>query len=261
MLAIPLALIGVFWGHFLLGYSLSMPSIMGFVSLAGIVVNDSILLVQYIRRHIDLGDDVYEAVVSASRERFRAVMLTSLTTAAGLLPILLETSLQAQVVKPLVISIVFGIFASTLLVLLVIPCAYAIMADFGRIHRHESPGSAIAHPDTPGPGPSSGVGLAHDHRSHGTDVFEQGLRTALLDPMRQGLGIDEDRHSVFMTHPIYLPAERRELNVVRTGLAAHLPPASKDDFSRRRVSGLRSRPHPSIAQDIGFVARNGGRQS
>ena len=64
----------------------------------------------------------------------------------------------------------------------------------------------------------SGVGLAHDHRSHGTDVFEQGLRTALLDPMRQGLGIDEDRHSVFMTHPIYLPAERRELNVVRTGL-------------------------------------------
>ena len=138
MLAIPLALIGVFWGHFLLGYSLSMPSIMGFVSLAGIVVNDSILLVQYIRRHIDLGDDVYGAVVSASRERFRAVMLTSLTTAAGLLPILLETSLQAQVVKPLVISIVFGIFASTLLVLLVIPCAYAIMADFGRIHPHQA---------------------------------------------------------------------------------------------------------------------------
>jgi multidrug efflux pump subunit AcrB len=142
MLAIPMALIGVFWGHFLLGYSLSMPSIMGFVSLAGIVVNDSILLVQYIRHHVDLGDDVYGAVVSASRERFRAVFLTSLTTAAGLLPILLETSLQAQVVKPLVISIVFGIFASTLLVLLVIPCAYAIMADFGRIHQHKSLGNS-----------------------------------------------------------------------------------------------------------------------
>jgi multidrug efflux pump subunit AcrB len=137
MLAIPLALIGVFWGHLLLGYSISMPSVMGFVSLAGIVVNDSILLVQYIRHHIDLGDEVLQAVVSASRERFRAVFLTSLTTAAGLLPLLLETSLQAQVVKPLVISIVFGIFASTLLVLFIVPCAYAILADHGLVHAHQ----------------------------------------------------------------------------------------------------------------------------
>jgi multidrug efflux pump subunit AcrB len=137
MLAIPMALIGVLWGHLLLGYSLSMPSIMGFVSLAGIVVNDSILLVQYIRHHVELGDEVQGAVVSASRERFRAVFLTSLTTAAGLLPILLEPSLQAQVVKPLVISIVFGIIASTLLVLFIIPCAYAILADFGRVRQHQ----------------------------------------------------------------------------------------------------------------------------
>ncbi|QYJ85942.1 efflux RND transporter permease subunit [Shewanella mesophila] len=137
MLAIPLALIGVLWGHFLLGYNLSMPSIMGFISLAGIVVNDSILLVQYIRHHVDEGDSVHQAVISASRERFRAVFLTSLTTAAGLLPLLLETSLQAQVVQPLVVSIVFGIFASTLLVLFIIPCAYAILADFGKIHKHQ----------------------------------------------------------------------------------------------------------------------------
>lgn len=137
MLAIPLALIGVFWGHWLLGHNLSMPSILGFVSLAGIVVNDSILLVQYIRHHIDDGDNVYEAVVKASRDRFRAVFLTSLTTAAGLLPLLLETSLQAQVVKPIVISIVFGIFTSTLLVLFIIPSAYAILADFGLVHKHK----------------------------------------------------------------------------------------------------------------------------
>ncbi|GGI70826.1 efflux RND transporter permease subunit [Shewanella gelidii] len=139
MLAIPLALIGVLWGHLLLGYSLSMPSVMGFISLAGIVVNDSILLVQYIRHHVDEGDSVEQAVTSASRERFRAVFLTSLTTAAGLLPLLLETSLQAQVVQPLVISIVFGIFASTLLVLFVIPCAYAILADFGKFGHTQSP--------------------------------------------------------------------------------------------------------------------------
>lgn len=137
MLAIPLALIGVFWGHWLLGHNLSMPSVLGFISLAGIVVNDSILLVQYIRHHIDDGDDVYKAVVKASRDRFRAVFLTSLTTAAGLLPLLMETSLQAQVVKPIVISIVFGIFTSTLLVLFIIPSAYAILADFGLVHKHK----------------------------------------------------------------------------------------------------------------------------
>ncbi len=137
LLAIPLALIGVLWGHWLLGYALSMPSIMGFVSLAGVVVNDSILLVQYIRHHVDEGESVHDAVVKASRERFRAVFLTSLTTAAGLLPLLLETSLQAQVIQPLVISIVFGIFTSTLLVLFMIPAAYAILADFNLVRKHE----------------------------------------------------------------------------------------------------------------------------
>ncbi|WP_407332099.1 efflux RND transporter permease subunit [Enterovibrio sp. 27052020O] len=137
LIAIPLALIGVLWGHWLLGHPLSMPSMMGFVSLAGVVVNDSILLVQYIRHHLDEGDDVYSAVVRASQARFRAVFLTSLTTAVGLLPLMLETSLQAQVVKPLVISIVFGIFTSTLLVLFMIPAAYAILADFGKVKRHE----------------------------------------------------------------------------------------------------------------------------
>ncbi|MEZ9229680.1 efflux RND transporter permease subunit [Vibrio amylolyticus] len=137
MLAIPLAFIGVVWGHLLLGHSLSMPSLMGFVSLAGIVVNDSILLVQYIRHHVDDGDSVHDSVVKASRERFRAVFLTSMTTAAGLLPLLTETSLQAQVIQPLVVSIVFGIFASTLLVLFMIPAAYAVLADFGLVHKHE----------------------------------------------------------------------------------------------------------------------------
>ena len=133
MMAIPLALIGVLWGHLLLGFSLSMPSILGFVSLAGIVVNDSILLVQYIRHHVDAGEPIHQAAVCASRDRFRAVFLTSVTTAAGLLPLLLEGSLQAQVVQPIVVSIVFGIFASTLMVLFVIPAAYAILADFGLI--------------------------------------------------------------------------------------------------------------------------------
>ncbi|WP_298441864.1 efflux RND transporter permease subunit [uncultured Ferrimonas sp.] len=131
MLAIPFALIGVIWGHMLLGFSLSMPSIMGFVSLAGIVVNNSILLLQYIREHVGAGTELQAALVQAAGERFRAVAITSLTTAAGMLPLLLETSLQAQVVQPLVISIVFGLFSSTVLVVLVLPCAYAILNDLG----------------------------------------------------------------------------------------------------------------------------------
>ena len=138
LLAIPLAFIGVIWGHWLLGFALSMPSLMGFVSLSGVVVNDSILLVQSIRRHFEEGEHLHLAVVSAGLVRFRAVFLTSLTTAAGLLPLLLETSLQAQVLQPLVIAIVFGVFTSTLLVLFVIPSAYAILSDFGRVHRHDT---------------------------------------------------------------------------------------------------------------------------
>jgi multidrug efflux pump subunit AcrB len=137
MLAIPLALIGVIWGHLLLGYDLTMPSMMGFVSLAGIVVNDSILLVQVIKRRLAAGTPVREAVVHASRARFRAIFITSATTVAGLLPLLLERSVQAQILIPLVTSIVFGIATATALVLLVIPLFYTLMADFGIVRAHD----------------------------------------------------------------------------------------------------------------------------
>ncbi len=131
MSAIPLALIGVLWGHFLMGLDMSMPSMMGFVSLAGIVVNDSLLLVLFLKQNIAEGKDPYESASAASRARFRAIMLTSLTTIAGLLPLLFETSLQAQVLIPLAVSIAFGLMASTVLVLIIIPCLYAALADFG----------------------------------------------------------------------------------------------------------------------------------
>ncbi|NOY42047.1 MAG: efflux RND transporter permease subunit [Planctomycetes bacterium] len=131
MLAIPLALIGVLWGHLLMGVDVSMPSMLGFASLAGIVVNDSILLVLFLKMQRDAGNDVLEACRKASRLRFRAILLTSLTTVAGLLPLLAERSLQAQVLIPLAISIAFGLMASTVLVLFVVPCLYAIFSDLG----------------------------------------------------------------------------------------------------------------------------------
>lgn len=129
MVLIPFALIGVIWGHILMGLTLTMPSIMGFISLAGIVVNDSILLVTFIRKHMREGHSVHQAAAMASRSRFRAVLLTSMTTIMGLLPLMSEQSMQAQILIPLACSIVFGLLATTVLVLFVIPAFYGVLAD------------------------------------------------------------------------------------------------------------------------------------
>jgi multidrug efflux pump subunit AcrB len=129
MLTIPLALVGVVLGHMLMGYNISMPSIMGAAALAGIVVNNAILLVQVIKRRMGDGARATEAARLASRDRFRPIVVSVSTTLMGLAPLLLETSTQAQTVKPLVISVVFGLFSATVLVLLVLPAFYAILDD------------------------------------------------------------------------------------------------------------------------------------
>lgn len=138
MLAIPFSLIGVIWGHGLMGVPISMPSLLGFIALGGVVVNDSILLVIFLKNARKRGLPVYEAAVQSSKDRFRAVLLTSTTTIAGLLPLLLEKSLQAQILTPLVISTAFGLMASTILVLLAIPCMYLILNDFGVVENIDS---------------------------------------------------------------------------------------------------------------------------
>ena len=135
MLAIPFSLTGVIWGHGLMGVPISMPSLLGFIALGGVVVNDSILLVIFLKNARKEGLPLREAAAQASRSRFRAVLLTSTTTIAGLLPLLFEESLQAQILIPLVISTTFGLMASTVLVLLAIPCMYVILGDFGIIEK------------------------------------------------------------------------------------------------------------------------------
>jgi multidrug efflux pump subunit AcrB len=137
MIAIPFSLIGVVWGHALMGVPISMPSLLGFIALAGIVVNDSILLVIFLKNARTTATSLQDAAAAASRDRFRAVLLTSSTTIAGLLPILFERSLQAQILKPLVISTAFGLMASTLLVLLGLPCMYMILGDLGWIEPYD----------------------------------------------------------------------------------------------------------------------------
>lgn len=133
LLNIPLALIGAIWGHYIMGIDFTMPSMIGFVSLAGVVVNDSILLVEFVKYRVKEGMVLHDAASQAVHDRFRAIFLTSVTTIAGMAPLLLETSLQAQILVPLVTSIVFGMLTSTLLVLLVLPAAYGIMEDIGFI--------------------------------------------------------------------------------------------------------------------------------
>lgn len=152
MVTIPFAFIGVVWGHILMGLDLTMPSVMGLVSLAGIVVNDSILLVSFIKQHTALGKSVVDAGKQASRERFRAVMLTSLTTIAGLIPLLSERSLQAQILIPLACSIVFGLLVSTVLILVVVPSLYAILGDFDLTVKHHEMNGGTGHDEQPAPG-------------------------------------------------------------------------------------------------------------
>ena len=131
MAVIPAGLVGVVWGHLVLGFELSMPSMVGFASLAGVVVNNSIVLVAFIKLHRRNGESAANAARRAARQRFRAILLTSLTTVAGILPLLTETSLQAQIMKPLVTSLAFGLAAATFQVLFLVPALYAILDDFG----------------------------------------------------------------------------------------------------------------------------------
>ena len=135
MLVIPSALIGVVFGHLLLGLDLTMPSIVGMASLFGVVVNDSILLVVFIRAARSRGIPVPEAARAAGRSRFRPIVLTSITTVAGLAPLLLEKSLQAQILIPLAASLAFGLTAATLVALFLVPSVYCILDDFNALGR------------------------------------------------------------------------------------------------------------------------------
>ena len=131
MINIPLALIGAIWGHYFMGLDFTLPSMIGFVSLAGIVVNDSILLVEFVKSRVQEGMLLHDAAKQAVSDRFRAIFLTSVTTVAGMTPLLFETSTQALILVPMVTSIVFGMLTSTVLIMLVLPSLYAIMEDAG----------------------------------------------------------------------------------------------------------------------------------
>ncbi|MGD9009448.1 MAG: efflux RND transporter permease subunit, partial [Desulfobacteraceae bacterium] len=129
MAAIPFGIVGAIWGHLLTGFNLSAYSLWGIVGLTGVVVNDSLVLVHKVNALRDAGMDALRAVQEAGALRFRAIVLTSLTTFAGLTPMLLERSIQARFLIPMAVSLGFGVLFATVITLVLIPCGYLIMDD------------------------------------------------------------------------------------------------------------------------------------
>jgi len=132
MCVIPFGLVGAVIGHLLMGFSLSIMSMCGFVALAGVVVNDSLVLVDYVNRHVAAGASLLDAAREAGAARFRPILLTSMTTFAGLTPMLLETDIQAKFLIPMAVSLSFGILFATLITLILVPCVYLMLEDAGR---------------------------------------------------------------------------------------------------------------------------------
>ncbi len=150
MVAIPFSFIGAVAGHLLMGFEFTLLSLIGCVALAGIVVNDSLILVDYINQLRRQGSDTLQAVVQGARARLRAILLTTITTVLGLAPLMLERSFQAKFLIPMAISIVFGLAFATLLTLLLIPTLYLVHEDFRALFRVE---------------PRQEVGAASDQKS------------------------------------------------------------------------------------------------
>ena len=125
---IPFGLVGAVGGHWLMDQPLTMYSIFGVVTLSGIVANDSIVLIDFINRRMATGSSLEESLLTAGQRRFRPVVLTSITTVAALLPLLLERNTQAQVLIPMAISISFGLIVATVWILFLVPVLYSVYA-------------------------------------------------------------------------------------------------------------------------------------
>ncbi|QFU74906.1 efflux RND transporter permease subunit [Halioglobus maricola] len=130
---IPFGMIGAIVGHWFFGHALSMMSLMGIIALSGVVVNDSLILVDYVNKKVAAGTDKYKAIIDAGCRRFRAIMLTSMTTFLGLFPMLLEKSAQAQFMIPMAISLAVGIVFATVITLLLVPSLYMVLDDLGKL--------------------------------------------------------------------------------------------------------------------------------
>ncbi len=131
MSVIPFSLTGAIWGHFFMGLDLSMMSTFGLIAAAGVVINDSLVMTDFVNQHRKEGRSVRESVIEAGCARFRAITLTSITTFVGVLPIMFETSLQAKFVIPMATALGFAVLYATLVTLILVPSLYMILGDIG----------------------------------------------------------------------------------------------------------------------------------
>ena len=129
MSAVPFGIVGAILGHWVLGYAVSLMSIFGIIALTGVVVNDSLLMVDFVNREKLEGHSTLDAALKAGSKRFRAIFLTTVTTFVGLLPMLLEHSIQAESMVPMAVSLGFGIVFATAITLVLVPCLYVILED------------------------------------------------------------------------------------------------------------------------------------
>jgi len=129
MTAIPFGIVGAVIGHILLGYDLSLVSLMGVIALSGVVVNDSLIMIDYANKRRKEGKSIYESIHEAGLRRFRPIILTTMTTFGGLAPIILENSSQAFYLIPMAISLGFGIVFATAIILVIVPCLYLSLED------------------------------------------------------------------------------------------------------------------------------------
>jgi multidrug efflux pump subunit AcrB len=138
MIAIPFGVVGAIVGHLVMGYSLSILSLFGIVALSGVVVNDSLVLIDFANRRKREGQNGHDAILGAALQRFRPILLTTLTTCGGLAPMILETSRQARFLIPMAISLGFGILFATMITLILVPCLYMIIEDVLGVFRSGS---------------------------------------------------------------------------------------------------------------------------
>lgn len=131
MSVIPFSLTGAIWGHFWFGLDISLMSGFGLIAAAGVVINDSLVMTDFVNQARREGISTRQAVIEAGCARFRAITLTSITTFAGVLPIMFETSLQAKFVIPMAVALGFAVMFATLITLVLVPCLYIIMSDVG----------------------------------------------------------------------------------------------------------------------------------
>ncbi|MDH5525372.1 MAG: efflux RND transporter permease subunit, partial [Desulfobulbaceae bacterium] len=135
MIAIPFGLVGAVIGHLIMGYSLSVLSLFGLVALSGVVVNDSLVLIDFANHRCHKGLVAREAIIEAATQRFRPILLTTLTTFGGLAPIIFETSRQARFLIPMAVSLGYGILFATIITLVIVPTLYMIIEDVRGIFR------------------------------------------------------------------------------------------------------------------------------